>query len=434
MAVKVPSLFRLDGWKSVLAGFNTKKDKSVRPVDSVGGMVRLTPVALGLLYRTNGDIRNAMDMPAEDMVRCGFEVEGDDGALWKAYNALQGPSIFEQALKDCRLYGGSIIIMDVEGAGGWDTPWDYSKGRIRSLREYPRTRVLLPLMETTKIPESIYFDDYEVFKIDAVTGVPFSVHASRVLVFKSETKIDALEPGYLDYERFWGLSEVYRGLDDAYGFGTTKKGTAHLLQECSVGKYTLSNLEQLISESNWRALDARLEAMDEQKSVINGIFLGEGENYTRENVTFSGVPELWDRQMMAVAGAYRVPVTKLYGRSAAGMNATGEGDDDNWNAYVSGLQETQLKPPLHKFMTALNARLKVVDTSKVPLAINFNPISKRDQKKDAEVREIMSRADRNYVEAGILHESDILANRFLGGYKIDTSVEDDRVPDLSKEE
>ena len=136
MAVKVPSLFRLDGWKSVLAGFNTKKDKSVRPVDSVGGMVRLTPIALGLLYRTNGDIRNAMDMPAEDMVRCGFEVEGDDGALWKAYNALQGPTIFEQALKDCRLYGGSIIIMDVEGAGGWDTPFR----RLRGVQDRRRDR------------------------------------------------------------------------------------------------------------------------------------------------------------------------------------------------------------------------------------------------------------------------------------------------------
>ena len=434
----VKTLFRMDGWQNLLSGFGSKKDKGAVSEDTLAGFHRITPVMLGILYRTNAEIRNAVDMPAEDMTRRGFEVEGDDGTLYKAFQALQGPAVFKQALQHTRLYGGAIVVMDVEGAGKWDTPWNPKNGgKIRRLVEYPRTRVNLAGMEVSKVPGSLYFDDFEMWSIFGASGTPFNVHASRILVFKSECRVDILEPGYTDYERYWGLSEVYRGLDDAYGFGTTKQGTSHLMKECSVAKYRLSNLENLVAENDWASLDNRLEAIDMQKSVVNGVFLGEGEEYTRENVTFSGVPEIWDRQMMAVSGAFRVPVTKMFGRSAAGMNATGEGDDDNYNAYIAGLQMTQELPPLTYLMGCLNVLLKVVKSengTELPrLTIDFNPLSTRDTLKDAQVREIMSRADRNYIEAGILNNEDIVRNRFQGGYKVDTTVEEYTAPDLTME-
>ena len=127
----------------------------------------------------------------------------------------------------------------------------------------------------------------------------------------------------------------------------------------------------------------------------------------------------------------------MFGRSAAGMNATGEGDDDNYSAYIAGLQVTQELPPLLRLMEDLNALLKIVkpDTKEMDarLSINFNPLSTRDQLKDAQVREAMSRADRNYVEAGILFPEDIIRNRFQGGYKVDTTVEELHTPDLTME-
>ena len=438
--MKIPQVFRLDGWKKLLTGYGTRKDKSVVETGSVVRFPRLIPEQLYSLYATDGVTRNAVDLPAESMVRNGFEVEGDDGSIYKAFQKLQGQAVFKKALQDTRLYGGAIIVLDIEGAGGWDTPWDPKKsGKIRGLREYPRTRVLLGMMEAVKIPESIYYDDFEYYKLSSPTGLPFTVHASRILVFRSDIKVDALQPGFLDYERYWGLSEVYRGLEDAHNFGMSKQGTAHLMQECSVAKYKLSNLENLVAESDYRSLDNRMEAIDMQKSVVNGVFLGEGEDYVRENVTFSGVPEVWDRQMMAVSGSYRIPVTLLFGRSAAGMNATGEGDDDNYNAYIAGLQTTQLLPPLYKLVSYLNTLLGVIkpegkEKGPAEITINFNPLSKRDQLKDAQVRETMSRADRNYVEGGILSPEDIIRNRFQGGYAIDTTVDEISLPSLEQPE
>ena len=137
---------------------------------------------------------------------------------------------------------------------------------------------------------------------------------------------------------------------------------------------------------------------------------------------------------MSVSGSYRIPVTLLFGRRAAGMNATGKGDDDNFNSYVAGLQKSQLLPPLLQLMVIMNASLKVVDVSDGSLTINFNPLSKRDQKADAETREIQSRTDKNYMEAGVLSQEEVRKNRFVGGYALETSVEDEALIDLDRDE
>ena len=428
------SLFRLDAWKNVLAGIGSRKDKSALPVDSVPGFPRLVDVQLEALYYTDGRIKNAVNIIAEKMMQNGFEVEGDDGSLFKAFGDLNGPAAFTEALKWTRVFGGAIIVLDVAGAGEWDTPWDPSKGgKIRELRVYPRTRVELGMMETVKMPESLYFEKYERYILRSASGTFFTVHASRCIIFKSVTKVDAAFPGWLDYERFWGLSAIYEGLEDAHHFGTTVQGISHLVKECSIVKYKMSNLEQLVAENNYKAIETRMEAIDEQKSIINGVMLGEGEDCTRENFSFAGLPEIWDRQAMSVAGSYRIPVTLLFGRSAAGMNATGQGDDDNFNSYIAGLQQTQLLPSLMQLMGILNAGLKAVDVSDGPLTINFNPLSKRDQKADAETREIQSRTDKNYMDAGVLSQEEVRKNRFVGGYALDTSVEDEVPPAFSLE-
>ena len=82
-------------------------------------------------------------------------------------------------------------------------------------------------------------------------------------------------------------------------------------------------------------------------------------------------------------------------------------------------------------MTMLNMELGIVKTEgDKKLTIDFLPLSKRDQLKDAQVKEAISRADRNYVESGILSPDDIIRNRFLGGYNTETSVDESALADL----
>ena len=84
--VKLSSLFRTDAWRNVLSGLRMKKDKSLvgtsNNIDVVPGFPRLVDVQLESLYYTDGRVKNAVNIVAEKMMQNGFEVEGDDGALF----------------------------------------------------------------------------------------------------------------------------------------------------------------------------------------------------------------------------------------------------------------------------------------------------------------------------------------------------------------
>lgn len=428
MTTLTKNLLRLDGWKNLLSGLGGRRDKTryTRP----SPVTRLSDVELAALYYGDPIAADAVDYLPEDMTKAGFEVNGDTGELEQAFNELHGPEKFKEALAYTELYGGAIILMDVEGGGTYDQPYDPAKGkRVRSLRVYPRTRIELGLMQQVVLPESPYFEDYEQFVIRKIDGSTFTAHASRCLIFKSPIRVDPTMAGFAEYERYWGLSAVLRYYDAVAAYGTLVQGLTHLSQELAVGKYRLANLEQLVAEGDYQAINRRMDAIDIQKSIVNGVFLGEGEDYTREQLTLSGVDALTDRFMMHVAAATRYSVTRLFGRSAAGMNATGKGDQDNYYDRVKSAQTNRMTPPLIRLIEVLNNSLKVIPKGE-KIAVTYNPLYPMDSTQEADVRYKIAQADAVYIDRGVLSQDEVRANRFLGGYKLDTSVDTDASPDL----
>lgn len=428
MTTLTKNLLRLDGWKNLLSGLGGRRDKTryTRP----SPVTRLTDVELAALYYGDPIAADAVDYLPEDMTKAGFEVNGDTGELEQAFNELHGPEKFKEALAYTELYGGAIIIMDIEGSGTYDQPYDPAKGKkVRALRVYPRTRIDLGLMHQVVLPESPYFEDYEQFVIRKIDGSTFTAHASRCLIFKSPIRVDPTMAGFLEWERYWGLPAVLRYYDAVAAYGTLIQGLTHLSQELAVGKYKLANLEQLVAEGDYRAINRRMDAIDTQKSIVNGVFLGEGEDYTREQLTLSGVDALTDRFMMHVAAATRYSVTRLFGRSAAGLNATGKGDQDNYYDRVRSAQNNRMTPPLIRLIEVLNNSLKVLPKGE-KIAVTYNPLYPMDSTQEADVRYKIAQADAVYIDRGVLSQDEVRANRFLGGYKLDTSVDTDAAPDL----
>jgi phage-related protein (TIGR01555 family) len=78
--------------------------------------------------------------------------------------------------------------------------------------------------------------------------------------------------------------------------------------------------------------------------------LGENDSYETHQYTFGGIADVYDRFMMDVAGAAETPVTKLFGRSPAGMNATGESDMQNYYDTIEEKQENELRPVYDKLL------------------------------------------------------------------------------------
>lgn len=72
------------------------------------------------------------------------------------------------------------------------------------------------------------------------------------------------------------------------------------------------------------------------------------EKYEKASTNISGIPELLDRFMLALSAVSGIPTSLLFGRSAAGLNATGDNDVRNFYDMVKQEQENKLKPVLEK--------------------------------------------------------------------------------------
>ena len=113
--------------------------------------------------------------------------------------------------------------------------------------------------------------------------------------------------------------------------------------------------------------------------------INKGDQVHTEQYTFAGIADVYDRIMMDVAGAARIPVTKLFGRSPAGMNATGEADTTNYYDYIDGERESKLRPVLEKLLPilCLSAWGNIPDD----VEIEFPPMETPDEEKNATIDE-----------------------------------------------
>lgn len=153
------------------------------------------------------------------------------------------------------------------------------------------------------------------------------------------------------------------------------------------------SLDQMLAVNNTEAQRRFWQTLQTQ-SVIESNFgtrlVNKGDVMHNTQYTFTGLADVYDRVMMDVAGAAKTPVTKLFGRSPAGMNATGESDMNNYYDYIDGLRENQLRPLLERLLPimALSAWGTVPDD----LDIDFPPLQTPNSSEIADIVEKKTQA------------------------------------------
>ena len=99
-------------------------------------------------------------------------------------------------------------------------------------------------------------------------------------------------------------------------------------------------------------------------------------------------------------GVAEIPAVKLFGRSPAGMNATGEADLKNYYELIAQLQERHLRPALEKLLPVM--ALSAWGTLPEDLGFVFNPIAAESPAETADVVEKLSASVIDAFRAGLL--------------------------------
>lgn len=414
------SLFKMDGWTSVLSGLGGKSDKTKST--NIGAPCFLDERELNDLWIEDGLAKMVVTAFPDDMTREGFTVPEDtENTLVSEFQRRGFAKAVILALYWARLQGGSIIIKHYEGDGLLDTPATTSQKTIKKLVVYAKDSIEFSSTDIVTDPTSPYFDQIEYYNVRSNnTGTPFKVHASRVIEVKGEPC--PKDSRYNMEYRYWGLSAIQAGKDQLVHLEGGLQGISHLLQEVVIGKYTITGLAKILSDKDGvEKVYRRLEVINASKSIINGVLLGENEKYERDSITFSGVPDVVDRLMMMVSAVYGYPVTRLFGRSPAGQNSTGESDLQNYYDKVVSQQKDDLLPIHMDIMSDLNAELKVIPETE--LTIKYNPVWTPSEKDLIDMRKKQAETDKIYMETGVLDAEEVQESRFTeAGYSFETTA------------
>lgn len=447
---------RFDGWVNVLTGYgNASRDKRLAATYRRTNRVTFDREGLSELYGSDDLAANIVDIPAEEAVREWFElhIQEEDGdadpetasGVMQELDVLGAQEALGDAIAWARLYGGSLILLGADDGQEVDQPLNMDS--IRSLdwiTVLDRFDVEVESFYTD--PMSDKFGLPEFYRLTGSTdiqsggqSVPFEfnsvVHESRTIRFDGSRTTRRRKRE----NQGWADSVMERMLDVVRDYQATQQGVAHLLITFSQAVFKIKDLAKALASDADNLVLKRLTLLDMARSIVKAVPLdAEHEEYENKGAAVTGMADLVDRQMMRVSSAARIPVTLLFGRSPAGLNATGESDIRLFYDRVAAFQEIQLRPRIEYLLTVLMNAQDGPTSGVEPESWSFDfiPLYQESSKEKAETRKLIAEADVSYKNAGILSADEIAMSRFGGDdYSPETQLDkEQREKDRQEEE
>lgn len=376
---------REDGYVNLLNKYGTKQDNSEaykferEPV--------IPDMQLTGLYEGNGLFSKIIDTPAEEALKHGFDLnlKSDDvnAFVEDALDDLEWEEKAATAIKWARLYGGALIVMLIDDGRGLEEPVDWEHIRsIDELRVYERSIVQPDYA-------SLYQQDYggkgvgnrvskfgqpEYYYVSSIYG-SFKVHESRCLVFRNGVLPEQTSNAtYL----FWGMPEYVRIRRALRETVTAHTDSVKLLERSVQAIYSMKGLASLLTtDDGENQVLKRLQLVDTSRGLLNSIAIdSEGEQYDFKTFQFSGVKDVIDATCNMLSALTNIPQTILFGRSPAGMNATGDSDFESYYNFVEKIQRLMLKRNLRTLLDVVfRAGIASGDVTEEPdYKLEFNPL------------------------------------------------------------
>lgn len=330
---------------------------------------------LNSLYRSNWVVQNVVGLMVDDMLREWYSLKSASPEQCKAIQSVERTTKLRDristGLKWGRLYGGAAGLILIDGQEDLSQPLDMDAvlpGSFRGLYILDRWQGISPDAALTFEGGELVPASYSIS--DAAGHTAARVHHSRLVRFTGRELPDLERQA----ELYWGESEVEALYKDVVAHDNVSANMAALTFQANINTMEVKGLEQLLSLSSPDVQKRFWNTMKAQ-SVLRSNFgvqlVEQGNKMTNTQYTFTGLQEVYESMCLNLCGASHYPMTKLFGRSPAGMNATGESDLKNYYDYVDTLRESKLRPILDKLLpvVARSAGIEALD-----FEISFPPL------------------------------------------------------------
>lgn len=437
LAAKLGKLFaRADGWVNTYTGLgDPTRDRRLSAY--AGEVSPLSWTTLDRLYAQHDLAATIIDAPVDEELRKGFGIEVDDDdpsiavevaeAVSTRLNELGAADIVASARKWSRLYGRAAILLGADDGRPMTAPLDLE--RIKSLR-------FLTLIDGPALAVDRRYDAPleprhgrpEIYRITrnepGAMSTPIAlVHESRVVLFEGPPvppRVAALFDGFSP-SVFQRIHDVIRACESSWD------GLEHMLQEASVGVVKMKGfLDAVGARGSDTAFANRMALLDMSRSLARSLMLDPEESYERVAMQFSGVPEALDRVMYRVSAAAKIPVTVLFGRSPAGMNATGDADLEVWRANIAAERTRLLSPKLERIvrvaMLAKDGPTRGVEPE--AWSVTYPPMREMSEAETSTLRKTIAETDAIYIANEVVLPEEVAVSRFRAtGYSPELRID-----------
>lgn len=404
----VSGLSRYDGYVNLINRYGTSKDTQENyhymPEAAVPDEL------LVQFYEGNGLFAKIIDTPADEALKHGFELVGikDQNIIdfyQQSLEELDWEETASKAIRWARLFGGSIAVMLINDGRGIDEPLDWSRIKsIDDIRVYDRS-VIQPDYQSlftfnsknpfktrgSRLGEPEYYCVYSKYG-------SFVVHSSRCLVFRNGSLPENTTNSI--YE-LWGMPEYIRIQRAIRDTELAHSNAPKMLEKSVQAIYKVKNLSELLATQEGEDMVLkRLQIIDLARGILNSMAIdADGEEYDFRSFQYTGVSEIIDTTCNLLSALTSIPQTILFGRSPAGMNATGASDMENYYSFVGKIQNRMLKSNLRYLLSVIfQAGLYTGEIQEVPkIKPQFTPLFTLSEAEQATIEQ--TRASTQQIKA-----------------------------------
>ncbi len=417
---------RFDSYASILGPLGRPHSFGTLGTD-IAAQVGLGVAAYGelsRLYVTSGIAARIVDMPSDDAVARGFrlddEEENSDQDLKSELDRLRVGPLCADGIRWSRLYGASLLVLLIKDGGLWEEPLNEgSIDRIEKILAYESFDIKVESFYSDPSQEN--FGEPETYRLISPDSRKFFiVHESRTIRISG----DPLPR----YARQWtnvpwqGRSALFIARKSLLDYINAINWATLLLERKQQPIYSMAGLADLIKtpEGVERAR-GQVRLVDECRSTMNTVMLNGGtttnttkDDYKILDLSLGGVKDVIEQVELKLCADTGIPATKLFGRSPAGMNSTGEADQEGYYQLVSSIQRNDLAPALNRIYTLIFAQKSYRGKKRTDFEICFNPMWLPSEKEQAETKWKLAQASFQdaqsaigFIEIGVISQQDM---------------------------
>jgi len=283
----------------------------------------------------------------------------------------------QEALIASRILGGSALYISAENQ---DPAQPLKPGdRINSLIVMGRDE--LTPGEVVRDIQSPYYGKPEFYEINSNgKGSRVRVHASRFAIFSGRKVPGA---GVYTASTVWGDSALQSTLSAIQSADTTVANIASLVFEANVDVMKVQGFADLLAQHQDELILRRARLQAAMKGINGMLMIDAQDDYEKKSAAFAGLESLMAKFFDWVSGAARIPVTRLFGRAAAALSGSGDGDERVYYDRIADIQSQDIAPAIALLDECIITQ--ALDSRPAEVYYEWAPLRQRTETESAEM-------------------------------------------------